>query len=139
MYLIISIRSDEGILASSLTHGDTTFSEKRYKVLFRGIITAKKADNISINRFTLLIERNCKFYTASTIGYKDDLQLFQNLHYFQLDNYLPLYEEILALKNSTELVKSMVIARNIIEYIQGDNSIKSCIPSIQHGLLACQP
>lgn len=139
MYLIISIRSEEGILASCLTHGDTTFSEKRYKILFRGIITAKKADTIVINRFTLLIEKNCEFYTASVIGYKDDLHLFQNLHYFQLENHIPLYEEILALKNSSELEKSALIARKIMDVLHTDNSIKSCIPSIKHGLLACQP
>lgn len=140
MYFIISIRSEEGILASNLTHGQMVFSDKRYKVLFRGIMKVKEEEkDFSIYRFSIFIERNCKFFTVSSNGYDKGLHPFQNQHYCQLENQLTLYEEILALKNSSDLEKSALIARKILDVIQAENSIKTHFPSIEHGLLACQP
>jgi hypothetical protein len=139
MYVIISIRSEDGILASNLAHSQTVFSDKKYKVLFRGFMKVKEAKDFAMNRFSLLIERNCKFYLASINGYQEGLLPYQNQYYFQLENHLPLYEEILALKNSSELEKSALIARKIMDVIQADNSIKTHFPCIEHGLLACQP
>lgn len=136
MYTIIAIRNEEGIAASNIAHGPIYFSDKRYKVLFQGILKANKCDGITITRLAIIIENACKFVTTSAIGYEDNLQTFQMTHYFQLNNIDALIEEVNALRNSLELRKSNLIALRIINQVQAEDGIKTFFPCVEHRLLA---
>lgn len=136
MYTIIAIRNEEGIVASNIAHGPIYFSDKRYKVLFQGILKANKCDGIKITRLAILIEKSCKFVTTSVIGYEDKLETFQMTHYFELNNIGALFNEVDALSNSLELRRSNLIALRIVNNIQAEDGIKTFFPCVEHRLLA---